>query len=167
MEIRQNPAYCGWFYITWRVAVSGGNIWTDGPMLLKRPWSPHWQTPDTLTNKCDFSPMSYSVHQTLTSPVISPVMRNKRHAERNARLWTLRCCSHKWIRQHRNMHKLKEMVRNGKQRPHKLSQSQGKTAVSQIYGPLFAARKGKLVVATGLTVSCESDLRFDLMYHLY
>lgn len=59
------------------------------------------------------------------------------------------------------------MVRPGKQTPHKLSQSQGKTAVSQIYGPLFVARMRKLVVLTGLTVLCESDLRFDLMDHLY
>lgn len=33
--------------------------------------------------------------------------------------------------------------------------------------PFFVARKGKLVVATGLAVLCESDLCFDLMYHLY
>lgn len=65
------------------------------------------------------------------------------------------------------MHKLKKMGRNWKQRPHKFSQSQGKTAVAQIYGPLFVARKGKLVAAAGLTVSCESDLPFDLMYCLY
>lgn len=63
--------------------------------------------------------------------------------------------------------KLQEMVRTGKQTPRKLSQSQGKTAVSQIYGPLFVARKGKLVVVMGLTVLCESDLHFDLIYHLY
>lgn len=33
--------------------------------------------------------------------------------------------------------------------------------------PFFVARKGKLVAATGLTVLCESDLRFDLMHHPY
>lgn len=40
-------------------------------------------------------------------------------------------------------------------------------AVSQIYGPLFLAGKRKLVFVTGLPVLCESDLRFDLMDHLY
>lgn len=44
---------------------------------------------------------------------------------------------------------------------------EGKTAVSQIYGPRFVARKGKMVAARGLAVPCESDLPFDLMYPLY
>lgn len=102
------------------------DTWTDGSILLKRPPSPHWETPDTLTNKRDFSPV-------LFCPPNTPLTHHFPHNEKK-RL----CCAHKYITPPRNAYKLKEMVRNGKQRPRKLSQSQGKnSSISDLWSPFL------------------------------